>query len=257
MKNILLLLVCCPAMVFAGSVEKPAVIDESAETSESPWRFRITPYGWLPSTSGSVGAGPLSANAGVSSSKLISNLNLGVMLDIEVAYKRWSLENDLVYAKLESSTSDTQPFYGELKTTAYQLFWTSYLGYRVIDTKPFTMDLLGGFRMISLGLNGELTPGVLPGLSRSWTRTWVDPVIGLRTQTYLTHWLFLPIRGDIGGFGANSELTWQALAGVGGQISRWFSLIVGYRALGYNYDQAGFRYDVNTHGPVVALNFTF
>lgn len=62
-----------------------------------------TPYAWLPSTSGSVGAGPLSADAGVSSSKIISDLQLGAMLDIEVDYKRWSLENDLVYAKLGSS----------------------------------------------------------------------------------------------------------------------------------------------------------
>jgi hypothetical protein len=48
MKNILLLLLCCPAMVFAGSAEKPAVIDESGNVSESPWRFRITTYAWLP-----------------------------------------------------------------------------------------------------------------------------------------------------------------------------------------------------------------
>ena len=114
-----------------------------------------------------------------------------------------------------------------------------------------------GLRLASLGLDAELTPGILPGRSKYWTRTWVDPVIGLRTQTHLTHWLFIPVRGDIGGFGANSELTWQALAGVGAQISRWFALVVGYRALGYEYDQANFRYDVTTHGPIVGLNFEF
>jgi opacity protein-like surface antigen len=255
MKKILLLLLF-PAVVLAGT-EPTVAVDETARTSDSPWRFRITPYAWLPSTSGSVGAGPLSADAGVSASKIISKLQIGAMLDVEVDYERWSLENDLVYASLESSTDKTQPSFGELKTTAYQLFWTSYLGYRVIDTKPFTMDLQGGFRLISLGLDGELTPGLLPGRSRTWTRTWVDPVVGLRTRTYLTHWLFLPIRGDIGGFGANSELTWQALAGVGAQVSRWFALVVGYRAIGYHYDQAGFRYDVNTHGPIVGLNFEF
>jgi hypothetical protein len=257
MKKLLLLLLCGPGLVFAGSTEKPAVIDESAKTMESPWGFRITPYAWLVSTSGSVGAGPLSANAGVSDSKILSDLQFGFMLDVEVDYERWSLENDIIYARLESSTDKTQPLFGELKSTAYQLFWTSYLGYRVIDTKQFTMDLQAGFRLISLGVDAELTPGLQRGLSRSFSRTWVDPVIGLRTQTHLTHWLFLPIRGDIGGFGANSELTWQALAGIGAQVSRWFSIVVGYRALGYQYDQADFRYDVITHGPIVGLNFTF
>lgn len=257
MKKILLLLLF-PTVVLAGIKPAPTVaVDETERTSDSPWRFRITPYGWLPSTSGSIGAGPLSADAGVSSSKIISNLQMGAMLDIEVDYKRWSFENDLVYARLQSSNDKTQPFFGELKSTAYQVFWTSYLGYRVIDAKRFTMDLQGGFRLISLGLDLELTPGLLGGRSRYYTRTWIDPVIGLRTRTYVADWLFIPIRGDIGGFGANSELTWQALAGVGFQISRWFGIVVGYRGLGYQYDQANFRYDVGTHGPIIGLNFEF
>jgi opacity protein-like surface antigen len=257
MKKILLFL-CLPLAALAGTpATTPTPVDESSAKSDSPWRFRITPYGWLPSTSGSIGAGPLSADAGVSSSKIISNLQIGAMLDVEIAYKRWSLENDIVYARLVASNDKTQPFFGELKSTVYQLFWTSYLGYRVIDTERFTMDLQGGFRLISLGADLELTPGLLNGRSRYYTRTWVDPIIGLRTRTYLTDWLFIPIRGDIGGFGANSELTWQALAGVGFQISRWFGIVVGYRGLGYQYDQANFRYDVNTHGPIIGLDFTF
>lgn len=257
MKRILFLLLL-PTVVLAGTeTAQNVAVDETERTSDSPWRFRITPYGWLPSTSGSIGAGPLSADAGVSSSKIISNLQMGAMLDIEVDYKRWSFENDLVYAQLQSSNDKTQPFFGELKSTAYQVFWTSYLGYRVIDTKRFTMDLQGGFRLVSLGLDLELTPGLLDGRSRYYTRTWIDPVIGLRTRTYVADWLFIPIRGDIGGFGANSELTWQALAGVGFQISRWFGIVVGYRGLGYQYDQANFRYDVGTHGPIIGLDFTF
>lgn len=258
MKKVLFFLLCCPAIALAGQLSSaPTTIDETERTSDSPWRFRITPYAWLPSTSGSVGAGPLSAEANTDSSSIISKLQIGAMLDIEVDYERWSLENDLVFARLASSTNKTQPDFGELKSTAYQVFWTSYLGYRVLDTKHFTMDLQGGFRLISLGVEAELTPGLAPGLSRSWSRTWVDPVVGLRTRTVITDWLFIPIRGDIGGFGANSELTWQALAGVGFQISRWFGVVVGYRALGYQYDQANFRYDVNTHGPIIGLNFTF
>lgn len=254
----LLLLLCFPAVALAQSepVKNPAV-DETAHVSESPWRFRITPYGWLPSMSGSIGAGPLSADANVSSSKIIPDLQIGAMLDVEIDYKRWSFENDLVYARLTASNNKTQPYFGELKSTAYQLFWTSYLGYRVIDTKRFTMDLQGGFRLISLGVDLELTPGLLNGRSRYYSRTWIDPVIGLRTRTYLADWLFIPIRGDIGGFGANSELTWQALAGVGFQVSRWFGIVVGYRGLGYQYDQAGFRYDVGMHGPIIGLDFTF
>ena len=146
---------------------------------------------------------------------------------------------------------------GELQGTLYELFWTSYLGYRVIETDRFTLDLQAGFRLVSMGLELELTPGTSPGLSRYYDRTWIDPVVGLRTRTYLTDWLFVPLRGDVGGFGANSQFTWQAFAGLGVQISRWAALIAGYRTLGYNYDQANFEYNVNTHGPLLGFEISF
>jgi len=257
MKKILLLvLVACPFVVFAGSNPTTTPVEATATEKESPWRFRLAPYAWLTSTSGSIGAGPLSVDAGMDSSTILSNLQIGAMFDAEIAYDRWSFENDLIYARFTNSKDTPGPRFGELKGSAYQLFWTSYLGYRIIRTERFFMDLQAGFRMASMGLELELTPGLLPGRSRYFSRTWVDPVIGLRTRTYLTDWLFIVARGDIGGFGANSELTWQALGGVGFQVSRWFGVFAGYRSLGYNYDQ-GFEYNVNTHGPLLGFEVSF
>ena len=254
----LLLLLCFPVVALAGTpATTPTPIDETAATSDSPWRFRLAPYAWLTSTSGSIGAGPLSTDAQMDSSTILSNLQFGAMFVAEVAYDRWSFENDLIYARFQTSKDTPGNNYGQLQGTLYELFWTSYLGYRVIQTDRFTMDLQAGFRMASMGLELELTPGTRPGISRYWTRTWIDPVVGLRTRTYLTDWLFVPIRGDIGGFGANSELTWQAFAGLGFQISRWAAIIAGYRSLGYNYDQANFEYNVNTHGPLLGFEVSF
>ena len=257
MKKFLLLL-CWPTLLLAGTDSQNLTpVDESARAADSPWRFRLAPYAWLTSTSGSVGAGPLTADAGMSSSTILSNLDFGAMFVAEVGYGRWSLENDLIYARFSSAQTTPGPNFGELKSTLNQLLWTSYLGYRVVETPRFTADLQAGFRLISLAADLELTPGLAPGISRYYSRTWIDPVIGLRTRTYVTDWLFVPLRGDIGGFGANSELTWQAFAGLGAQISRWAAIIVGYRALGYDYDQANFKYDVNTHGPLLGFEVSF
>lgn len=256
MKKLLLLLLLSPLVGFAGSSSGSTALDESATKEKSPWRFRLAPYAWLTSTTGTIGAGPLSASADLNSSSILSHLQIGAMFDAEIAYERWSLENDVIFARFTSSKDTPGPLFGELKGTLYQLFWTSYLGYRVFQSDGFTADIQAGFRMVSMGLNLELTPGILPGRSRYITRTWIDPVIGLRTRTYLADWLFMPLRGDIGGFGANSELTWQAFGGLGFQISRWAAVIAGYRTLGYQYDQ-GFEYNVNTHGPLLGLEFTF
>lgn len=257
MKTLILLFLLSPLVALAGTASPAASVDESAAKENSPWRFRLAPYGWLTSTSGTIGAGPLSADAGLSSSSILSHLQFGAMLDAEIAYDRWSFENDLIYARFTSSKDTPGNNYGQLQGTLYELFWTSYLGYRVIRTERFWADVQAGFRMASMGLNLELTPGTRPGISRYWSRTWIDPVIGLRTRTNITDWLFIPLRGDIGGFGANSELTWQAFGGVGFQISRWAAVVAGYRTLGYDYDQANFEYNVNTHGPLLGLEFTF
>jgi opacity protein-like surface antigen len=246
-------------LVLAALVTATAAtpVDETAKEDTSPWRFRLAPYAWLTSTSGSIGAGPLSTDAGMDSSTILSNLQIGAMFIAEVAYDRWSLENDLIYARFQSSKATPGTNFGDLQGTLYELFWTSYLGYRVIQTDRFTMDLQAGFRLVSMGLELELTPGTSPGLSRYYDRTWIDPVVGLRTRTYLNDWLFVPLRGDVGGFGANSQFTWQAFAGVGIQISQGAALIAGYRTLGYNYDQANFEYNVNTHGPLLGFEISF
>ncbi len=251
-------LLVCPSIAGDTVGETPATQQTATpDDNKSQWRFRLAPYAWLTSTSGTIGAGPLSADAGMSSSDILSNLQIAAMFIAEVGYDKWSLENDLIYARFQSSKETPGPRFGALQSTLNQLMWTSLLGYRVVETERFTLDLQAGFRLISLGLELELTPGQLPGRSRYFNRTWIDPIVGFRSRTYLTDWLFVPIRGDIGGFGANSKLTWQAFAGLGAQITRWAAFIAGYRAIGYDYNQAGFSYNVITHGPAAGFEFKF
>ena len=239
-----------------ATAEDPS-LEISTPPPSSPWHFRLAPYLWLTQSKGTVGVGSFSRDVDLSKSDTLSNFSLGVMFITEIGYERWSLENDVIYAKFESSAATPGPLFGKLNSTLNQIFWTSLMGYRVIECDRFSLDLQAGFRLVSLGSRMELNSGLLPGRSEWYSRTWVDPVIGLRTRTNATDWLFLAVRGDIGGFGANSELTWQAFAGAGVQVSRWFALLAGYRAIGYDYDQAGFQYDVVTHGPAFGMKFNF
>ena len=252
-----LLLLAFPTAVFAGAVTDEFRALTPPQEENSGWHFRVAPYLWLTSVSGTVGAGPLSADANLGASDALSKLTLGFMVLTEIGYDRWSFENDVIYAQFQTSAETPGPLFGQLNSTLNQFQWTSLLGYRVIQTERFSFDLQAGFRMLSLGLDLELTPGLLEGRSRSFSRTWIDPVIGFRSRAYLTDWLFVVARGDIGGFGANSELTWQAFAGAGAQISRWAAFVAGYRAIGYDYDQAGFSYEITTYGPVAGFELSF
>jgi hypothetical protein len=65
------------------------------------------------------------------------------------------------------------------------------------------------------------------------------------------------LNGDIGGFDANSKLTWQAFAALGYDATESTRVLVGYRALGYDHDRDGFLYDTVMHGPIIGAGVGF
>jgi hypothetical protein len=62
---------------------------------------------------------------------------------------------------------------------------------------------------------------------------------------------------DIGGFGASSDLTLQAFAGIGYRFTDWFSMVLGYRYLYYDFGDTKFVKDLNLYGGSLGLNFSF
>ena len=90
---------------------------------------------------------------------------------------------------------------------------------------------------------------------------WLDPLVGLSYERPLgERWRFA-LRGDVGGFGVGSELTWHALTKFTFQQSDRFSWHIGYRAIAYDYEEGqGIdyqRYDLVQHGPGAGIAFSF
>jgi opacity protein-like surface antigen len=79
-------------------------------------------------------------------------------------------------------------------------------------------------------------------------------VVGARLRAALWGKWFASLIGDVGGFGLSSDITWQAFAGVGYQISDRWLLQLGYRALGVDYRSNGFRFE---YGPLLGLGIRF
>ena len=69
------------------------------------------------------------------------------------------------------------------------------------------------------------------------------------------------MRGDIGGFGAGSVFSWQAITEYNWQLRRIGSAtldaFVGCRALAVDYTEGGFQYDAIMHGPMLGLTSKF
>jgi hypothetical protein len=149
------------------------------------------------------------------------------------------------------------------------------------DAGAYTaFDVLGSARYwnqeldLSLRVTGTLTAGDLEqfglklqrsgrvAVARSGELEWVDPVVGARIRHHMASGADLNFEGDIGGFGAGSDFSWQAVATYGFDV-RCFGTplrtVIGYRALAVDYSESG-RFGKNEldfveHGPVVGVRF--
>jgi hypothetical protein len=243
------------AGLHAGTVAMP---DAMTPPEESGWSFRFAPYAWLTAIDGDIGINPLpTAPVDISFSDTLDKLDLAYKFLAEAGYGRWTLTADFVYGDFSNEVAGIGPFRNfHYEYTQWVL--TPTVGYRVIETDDYSMDVFSGVRVTSF--ETTLTGRFIGGgqIQRGADDTWTDPIIGIRGQSELSKRLFIRYNGDIGGFGVSSDLVWQAFLGLGYRITENASMAVGYRALGVDYSSGEFStLDVINHGPLLGLEFRF
>ena len=272
--------------------QRPAP-DQVAPDPE-PWRFGITSYGWAINIAGSLTARGQTVDVNASFIDLVqkSDSLLAWMSYFEADKGRVGFYGDLVWTRLGFSRSTAayrNPLPGlQLSATANAALVTDLViaeigGLYEVHRWPgsdgsFTaVDALLGFRYwnstASVSVDALATANYAPlglgasrqfGVSLSNTMQWVDPLVGLRLRHQFTPHQNIMVRGDIGGFGLGSQLTWQAL---GVYSYEWqadrvrIAAVVGYRAIGVNYS-TGSGFDANGmnlvfHGPVIGIGLRF
>jgi hypothetical protein len=132
--------------------------------------------------------------------------------------------------------------------------------------RPVTLGAWAGARVVYLsnGLDAKL--GVLNGAQRGAnvydSLDWADPLIGVRWSVPVLNAVDLEFRGDIGGFGASSDLTW----GVVGDVRLWlpwkpFELtsytVLGYRVVAFERSPDAAHVDLQMRGPVLGAGVVF
>jgi hypothetical protein len=110
-------------------------------------------------------------------------------------------------------------------------------------------------RRLSKALSKELE-NRLP-TSGSGDQWWIDPIIGLRTQINFTRWLFLALQGDVGGFGAGSQIAWFASGSIGINFTRNVFVEMGYRYFFMDYENNDVTYDAAESGLFMGVGVKF
>jgi opacity protein-like surface antigen len=244
------------APLTAGDADAFVSMPATAPTADSGWEFTFSPYAWAAGLDGTVGIGTVTADIDLSFSDILENLDIGAMGHFEARNGRWALLFDGLWLKLDSRAATPGPLYGGARVDVEELRLAAQVSYRALEG-PTTLDLLAGLSYFSIDSDFALLPGTLAGGQIGTSEDWIDPIIGFHLRHELSERWFTMLRGEIGGFSVGSDLTWQAMAGVGYQTGDSSAVFLGYRHLDIDYDDNGFVYDTATSGFILGMNFSF
>lgn len=223
----------------------------------SSWTYDFSTYYWAASISGQIsidgqeidiedgGDGGLSAPA-----------LLGFLGQFEAHHGPWSY----VFAPIFISATDMkggQPpntdANVDIHAQVHELFVAREMG--------AGWEWMAGARYQKLDTSMDLSVGGVFQSAHESTRTWTDPIVGLRYHSDLGGDWSLHARGDVGGFGVGSDFAWNASALFDYRFSELFGMFLGYRALSFRWEDLGgsgrTAYDLSMFGPVIGASFSF
>jgi len=236
----------------------PPANQPSTAADNGGWHFEFSPYFWLAGTHGTVGALNRNASVRASPADLLSHFDLGIMGSAGARYNRFLLTGDLLWIRL--SDSSALPFPNLNATSADvrvgQLFWTSKVGYRLVDHERLQVDANVGMRFWHLGQKLSFSPSRL-GLSFNPSQNWADIVLGGRIELPAGPRTSVFLLGDVGGWNATANLDYQFAALLGYKIRPKWTLVAGYRYLFVDYRNAGGIYNMVTSGAVLGASYRF
>lgn len=289
----LLMLSTSLAAIFSGVCAAEGA--ESMPQLSNGWSLQFKAYSWLPWLSGDAKVKGRSLDVDVGPRQIIENLDWSTlpiwMSYAEIQNGRLFFFNDIVYSKVEGSAGFASTASGALASLAlagdvqasYEQATIEFgAGYAVVTQGSTRLDAIAGARYwrqeldISADLAATLAiagPGGIVDLetsggrviARSGSVDWLDPFIGFRVQHDINPTQRLTFRGDIGGFGAGSDLSWQLIGTFDWQMCRTDSYVVdayaGYRALSVDYSEGSganrYEYDVLQQGPIMGLTVRY
>jgi len=265
----------------------------------SQWQFSFTPYLWLPWISGNLVVKGRGLDVAVDPSQLLDHLDWPTIVPAWMSYAEarrgpLSLFNDIVWSDVSGGGGFSRTVSGRLATATfggnikadYQLAIVETGGAYTVwsqgsQSSPGStaFDLLTGARVWyqnvdisgnltgTVALNGPLGITVMGNraIAKSGSVDWVDPFVGARIQQQLAPGQEIMLRGDVGGFGAGSQFSWQAIATYNSPLCEIHGIpvdgYVGFRALSVDYSQGSgtsrFEFNNVIYGPVIGATMRF
>lgn len=226
-----------------------------AEDQLQPVQYEITPYLWAASISGTTavsddGSPPVESPPIDSDYSFFSldNLDGVASATFTARGRQWGFLFDFLYVAYEDIF-----FEGSI------LQATPRLEGRIFELagsyQPASVNKL----LVIAGLRRQDIDVELSTLSRTPHASvdWVDPFIGVIYLPMLTDYWSLSLRGDIGGFGIESDSAINVEAMLNYQFGKTFSAKFGYRYLKVKFEDSSLVYDLSLDGLLFGLGIKF
>ena len=267
------------ALCIAAGALLPAVANAQSVSSgglAEKWMFTATIYGWVPKIDGTVNfpedRGSTSIHA--SMSDVLNHLRMTFQGTLDAHNGRWGMFTDIFYADVGGVKSHERDFSigdigipatatADLDLTLKALVWTLAGEYRIASDAAWTVDALGGARMLQMkprlgySITGDIGGIVLPGGrsgSKQVDETVWDGIVGVKGRYVFgddRKW-FAPFYLDVGT--GQTQLTWQVSGGIGYNFD-WGSAFAMWRYLDYNFQSGKALTDITLNGPMLGVAF--
>jgi len=233
----------------------PGSVTPPPDGARTGWSFRAAPYLWTLGMDGDVGVRGLDVAVDLPFSDIFEDLDISFMGAFEARNGPWGITLDVNYSRLSDTAYPQGPLLVSAGFEVEQFMGNLALSYRLMENEGTVVDLYGGTRLNWLDVEVSATGANGGTTIRSGDETWADAIVGVRLQTPLGGAWSLRAVGDIGA--GDSDLTWQAMGIFVRRLTDNCNFGIGYRAIGVDYQDGGFTYDVTSHGPILGVEWTF
>jgi opacity protein-like surface antigen len=249
------------ALILVSAAALSANASEAGSPQSREWQFGADIYLWMIELGGETAGGE---NIDVPFHDILDNLDFAFLGALHARNGRWHLSADVNYMDLEGDNSNrlTLPGGNDLKSevTVTTKSWvvTPAVGYEFINTKALSMEALAGARYLYLKpeLDFDIT-GPLNSRGRTISDSgdvW-DGIAGIRGEVNLAEAWYILYCADLGA--GDSDLTWQALAGVGCRLGQSADVVAAYRYVEWQFEDNKVLDSLDISGPLVGLRFRF
>ena len=225
---------------------------------EARWQGTVYFYGWMSAMSGETAFYDLPpVDFGITFEEFFESLNFFFMGFGELRRGRFGIATDFFYSDVSSDVAGPLGIL-DADLSSKLLISTVMAEYRVWEQDKSSVDVMAGARLWRL--DSELDVKVGDGIFTDdveLVNTWVDPMIGVKTRLQGNSPFYLSGWAMIGGFGAASKIDWDVFGGVGYEFRKKMSILVGYRAIGVDYEGDDLIFNVIQHGPMVGSVIDF